>query len=283
MRTVFVIGLFKSLQKPFESRCRNNNLYGKSVLADIGRKGTPNLLPAGQDAIHSLQAYIDKLGDYLDGYVVVLDYAELSEKLLGELDALSEFGCTVIYAKNGMDGWPCLERQQKPDTTFLNNLHERLWQDLPVQAQVKDLSVSEHFRSVIEKNKRILVSNSVFDSCDAVTPIRQAFLRAASDALEEVLSNGLSGRIDAFFRSRGLEHAQSGGVNATLTVMANGHQVHRAVSNTHLKKGDNTTADNAARLYYQLFKYNGCEYIAILYAGPHPDRDINGTCEIEVT
>lgn len=281
MGNILVIGLFKSLLNKYQSACLANGLHGKAVLAEIGRKGTPDLLPIGQDAKHALHAYMESLERYDHGHIVVLPYVDLSSTLMDELNALADLGCTIIHATNGEDGWPLLRRRQKPDTAFLNDVHKRLWQDLPCEEQNNEHCVSEHFRYVLENNKHIRILENVFDTCDAVAPSRRPFLIAALDAIGEFLNSGTPGRIDAFLRGKGLEHAQTGGISTTLTVFAKGHQIHKETSSMHLKKGDRTTAEHAVRLYYQLFRHNGCSYAAILYAGPHPDHDVDGICYIE--
>ncbi|WP_162956966.1 hypothetical protein [Pseudomonas aeruginosa] len=278
--TIFVVGLLKPLNKRFESHCARNGLYSRAVLADIGREGTFTLLPVGQDAKHALHAYVDKLNDYQDGLVVVLPYADLSDDLRHELETLAECGCTVIWAANEEDAWPKIKRRQKPDTSILNAVYERLLHCLPGIQQNAITSVSDHFQAVLEKNDHIHFHDSILDCCNAVAPHRYEFMKSAINALSDFIALGSDGRIDAFFRERGIEHAQSGGINTTLKVLLNGHEIYKKTANTHLKKGDKTTPEGAARIYYQIFHFDDASHLAILYAGPHPESDVSWTLEI---
>lgn len=275
--TVFIIGLFKSLRNKLASDCTRKGMRYKAVLADRGREGTLTLLPVGNDAKHALLAYADSLDDYEDGYVIVLPYAEIPSDLEDELQALADVGCKVVRATNGQDGWPRLKRRERPDTNTLNAAYARLWREFPVAETEEEASVSVYFRQLAETSGQILFADSVFGTCDAVAPHRREFMRRSADALLEFVRVGSDGRVDAYFRAKGIEHAQSGGINATFEAYFNGRRVYKETSNVHLKKGDNTTPEGAARLYYQIFVFNNSTYVVVLYAGPHPDRDVNWT------
>lgn len=277
MGTVFVLGLFKSLQRRLEGDCTRKGVRYKAVLADRGREGTFTLLPVGHDAKHALLAYADSLEDYKDGYVVVLPYADIPPDLEDELKALADVGCTVVRGKKGEDGWPPLKRRDRPDTNTLNAAYARLWCEIPIAEAEKGVAVSAYFRELAETSGQILFADGVYDTCDAVAPHRREFMRRSADALLELARVGSDGRIDAYFRAKGIEHAQTGGINATFEAFFNSHSVYKDTSNVHLKKGDKTTPEGAARLYYQIFVFNSSTYVVVLYAGPHPDRDVSWT------
>lgn len=277
MGTVFVIGLFKALQRRFEGDCARKGVRYKAVLADRGREGTLTLLPVGDDAKHALLAYADGLDDYKEGYVIALPYADMPPDLENELQALADLGCTVVRATNGEDDWPTLKRRERPDNIILNAAYARLWRDVPVVEAEAEPAVSDYFRQLADSSDRILFADSVFDTCDAVAPHRREFMRRSADALLEFIRIGSNGRIDSYFRAKGIEHAQTGGINATFEAFLNERRVHKETSNVHLKKGDNTKPEGAARLYYQIFVFNSRDYVVVLYAGPHPDRDVSWT------
>jgi len=83
-----------------------------------------------------------------------------------------------------------------------------------------------------------------------------------------------------FFREKGLEHGQTGGISVTFEVLLGTKSVHNENTKTHLKQGDKTSPEGAARLCYQVFTHERCTYVAILYAGPHPERDLRWTCQL---
>jgi hypothetical protein len=280
MSVVFVIGLFKSLQRKFDADCSRHGLRNKSVLADIGSKGTLTLLPIENDAIHALQAYLDKLESYAEAHVVVFPYAPIPVDLEQELAALTAVGGTVIRGNNGQDGWPALSAKTRPDTGVINAAYKRLWVGMPTVEPTPEPAPSEYFRQVADANPHILFAPGVLTACDQVAAHRWEFLKRAIDALVDFATDGSGGRIDAFFREKGLDHAQTGGISATLEVMSGTNTIHKGTTNTHLKQGDKTTPEGAARLYYQVFFYTEYTYVAVLYAGPHPDRDVRWTYQI---
>lgn len=277
MRVVFVIGLFKPLQRKFDAECVRNGLRNKTVLADIGAKGSLTLLPIERDAIHALRAYLDGLDQYSDAHVVVFPYAPIPNELEDELKALTAVGGTVIRGNNGHDGWPALPPKQRPDTEVINAAYKRLWFGLPAVAPAAEPTPSEYFRQVADANPQILFAQGVFATCDHVAPHRHDFLKRAVDALVDLVADGSGGRIDAFFREKGLDHAQTGGISTTLEVLSGTQTVYHETTHTHLKQGDKTTPEGAARLYYQVFSHHERVYVAILYAGPHPDRNVRWT------
>jgi hypothetical protein len=274
MSAVFVLGLFRPLQRKFDSDCVRQGLRNSKVLADIGAKGTLTLLPIESDAVHAFRAYLDSLDDYHDAHVVVLPYAPIPANLEIELKAIVECGGTVIRGEDGKDGWPQLAPKKRPDTALINAAYVRLWQGMPVLAAVTQTLPSEYFRQVVDGNSQILIADEVYDTCDLVAAHRHDFLKRAIDALVEFVADGSGGRIDAFFRERALEHAQTGGITATLELSCGGEQVLKNSTNTHLKQGDKTTPEGAARMYYHHFAFKERTYVAVLYAGPHPDRDV---------
>lgn len=274
MSAVFVIGLFRSLQRKFDADCKRNGLRNSKVLADIGAKGTLTLLPIENDAVYALRSYLDGLDDYAEAHVLVLPYAPIPNNLEAELEALIECGGTVIRGADGQDGWPALAPKKRPDTSLINAAYSRLWQAMPALAVVQVILPSEYLRQVADANSQILICEDIYATCDQVAAHRYDFIKRSVDALVEFVSDGSDGRIDAFFRAKGLDHAQTGGINATVEVFCDGESIYKHTSSTHLKQGDKTTPEGAARLYYQSFVYQGKTYAVILYAGPHPERDV---------
>ncbi|WP_155282216.1 hypothetical protein [Ralstonia solanacearum] len=274
---MFVIGLFKSLQRKFDADCGRNGIEGRSILVGIGAEGTLTLLPIEKDAVYAFRAYIDSLDHYTDAHVIVLPYAPIPADLEVELGTVAEMGGVIIRVAAGQDGWPLLGKKQKPDTTIINDAYARLRQELPVSQQQGTPPPSEYFRLVAEANPQIIFATGVLATCDTVADHRYDFLRSAVDALVEFAMDGAGGRIDAFFRARGFDHAQTGGITTTLEVLDGTNTIHRGTSNTHLSQGRKTTPQGAARLYYQVFTHQGLTYVVVLYAGPHPDRDVRWT------
>lgn len=276
---MFIIGLPKQLRAKFEAAVKKAGERVSSVLADIGKEGTLQLLPHPGDAVHKLRAYYDQFsGNYGDAYVVVLPYALIPTDVDNELEALEELGAEIVYVSEGDDGWPVLAKKARPDTRFFNEVFNQLM--VVVFGNDEELP-SDYFRSISEINPHIIIAKNALETCDQVAEHRRDFFRIAADALIKMVDkNGEVGPIDAFFRDLRLEHAQTGGISTTLTVIRDGKQVHHRTTHTHLKQGDNTTPQAAARIYYQGFHWEQQYYVAILYAGPHPEDNISYVYEL---
>jgi len=283
MSAVFVIGLFRSLQRKFDADCVRIGLRNSKVLADIGAKGTLTLLPIENDAVHALRAYLDKLQAYKDAHVIVLPYAPIPENLENELEVLAECGATVIRGANGQDGWPALAPKKRPETTVINAAYMRLWLAMPGVPTRDQVVPSEYFNQIVDANPQILLADGVLQTCDLVALHRYDFLKQSADALVEFAAEGSAGRIDAFFREKGLDHAQTGGIDTTLEVFKGDQSIYKNTTNTHLKQGDKTTPEGAARLYYHIFVHKNNTYVAIMYAGPHPVRNVRWECHLDTS
>lgn len=269
---VFIIGLPKPLHRRLEVEAGRNGTRVLSVLADIGKEGTLQLVPFPGQAISDLQAYVNLLGSHWENAVViVLPYAAVPLKLDDELEVIEQAGGLVVRPAQGQDGWVKLE-QRRPGDAFLNGLFRRLISELFEEFPCLP---TEYFRTVSENSTQVLIADGALDSCDLVAPHRRKFLRDVADAFAELVAhNGSGGRVDAFFKKWGLDHAQTGGINATLKLHKDGKCFYNETSNTHLKQGDKTTPEAAARVYYQSFVHETLCYVAVLYAGPHPNSDV---------
>lgn len=274
MNKLFMIGLPKDARLRTEAAARQREVELTSVLAGIGKEGTFKLLPHEDQAIYALQDYIKGTGeDYGTCHVCVLPYAPLPSDLQGELDTLEDLGATVVYPASGVDGWPSKSSAKRRDQAFWDGLHGALTATLPGQAPPRQ-QPSEYFRTVADANPRLIITQDSLQYADDVAEHRYEFLRRAADALALYTREGSGGRIDAFFASCGLDHAQSGGITATLRLHKDGATVLAQSCSTHLKQGDKTTRIAAARVYYHAFTIEGTPHAAVLYAGPHPEDDV---------
>lgn len=278
MPRILAVGVPTQIRSGF---VRMANGYGELIgviLCELGKEGQSyRLLPHPAAAIHHLRTFFD--GDmvatsYDEATVLVLPYVEVPEDVAAELEAFRELGARVVYATAGEDGWPDFPKGKK-------NRTERFF-DAVIAAARKDIflveptSASDIFAAITAHCPRIIVTRGALESCDEIAACRIPFIRDAALAfVEYVDAGGPSGRIDAYFRSKGLEHAQTGGVETKLLLTRGGQVLYERTSHTHLKKGDKTTPQAAARIYYHALEIDDAgHFIAVLYAGPHPDRDI---------
>jgi hypothetical protein len=279
MSEIFIIGLPVSFRRRLEAAAGQRNLQISSVLADLAERGSLRLLPYPGQAILDLTTYLNTLEDRCEANVLVLPYAKLPLDLDNELDTLEDnFNETVIRVQQGSDGWPKLEKL-RPDQNFLDSLFFKLTAFL---FPAVEFLPSAYYLSLAARNKQILITEGALQSCDEVAPHRFSFMKKVADAFDQYVADGGSGgRIDAFFERKGLKHAQTGGINAKLQIHRGGTCIYDDTSKSHLKQGDNTTRIAAARVYYQSFNIDARLYVAVLYAGPHPDADVTRSFEFD--
>lgn len=280
MDEVFVIGLPVSLKVRLDAVARKEGLSIVSVLTDIGKEGTFRLLPDPSVAIHKLKSYYGQFGSDLErACVIVLPYAEVPDEVEQELAVLESIGGEVEYISRDDSKWPTFSKKKRPDTVFYNDIFRCI--KIEIFGDEEEL-LSDYVRRIVERNKNIILIEGALDTCDQVARHRHAFIKDSIDAFAQFIERkGKVGRIDAFFRERGLDHAQTGGIATTLTVEKAGRQIHSNVSHTHLKDGDKTLKVAAARVYYQDFVVEDECYVAVLYAGIHPDNNIKKNCSLD--
>jgi len=269
MSSLFVIGLPKGLATRIVTGAAANGIEIESILADRNDFGDLALIPTVDTAIYPLQVYTQNKS--LDTVkVLVLPYAKIPQNLHDELEVLQECGGTIEWASRGKDGWPRLGH--KPDAGFLDSLFKAFQEKyFPTRA----LTPSEHFRALAESNPRFLVTSGSLDECDDVPNHRRKFLIKCADSCVELLGLKIDKALEEYFEGRGIGHAQNGKEKGTLTIKKDGKQLYSETRETHLKQGDNTTRQNAARVYYHYLSIEKLNYVGILHAGPHPIGDMS--------
>ena len=273
MTRVFIIGLPVSVRMRVEAAAKRRDLKVSNIAAGVGNAGTFKLLPHDSEAIYQLQGYVKGEAENYEGcFVLVLPYAQLPNDLIGELDVLKELGAKVISPTLGESRWPSKSSARRRDQAFWDALYEAINAELPGEA-LQLQAPSDYFQSLAANNPRLIITSRSLESADDVAKHRYEFLRRAADALDQYARSGSGGRIDAFFAQIGLDHAQSGGITATLKLHRAG-EVSTHECHTHIKQGDKTTRIAAARVYYYAFTLEGNPYAVLLYAGPHPNEDV---------
>lgn len=271
MTKLFVVGLPKAIRKKITSDAKANDIEVDCILADVDGSGRLQLVPFETDAIYAVSAYIDSLQSYSDGNILVLPYALLSEGVTEELQTLAGLGGKVTFIKGRQDGWPRFNGS--PDQPFLDLLIESF---ATAYFPKKPPTPSEYFASLSAANPKLLITAGSLDHCDKVASHRRKFIMQCADAFADFLGvNGQIGTtIEAYFKERKLDHAQSGGINTRLRLMRADKAVYAETRNTHLKQGEKTTPQAAPRVYYHALELDAHSYIGVTYAGPHPESDI---------
>jgi hypothetical protein len=276
MSRVFIIGLPKIIRNRVETALKASGLFVKSILVDRHRKhDVLTLLPDVSQAPGILRAYYDALDSYDLARVYVLPFADIPDELERELDVLEDLGGEIVDFLMGEEGCPIVERANpKLDQAFQDAVVKLLIEEIVGVQEV--ILPSAHIQSVLERTPTLIPLGDALSLCDEVAPGRYPWVVNAIDALVEVIhAKGQVGDFEAFFAQRNIIHAQSGGITISLDVSKPRTASLQIKCNTHLKKGDGTTPQSAARLYFHAYGGEPDYYIFLLYVGPHPDRDIS--------
>ncbi|WP_210558338.1 MULTISPECIES: hypothetical protein [unclassified Pseudomonas] len=280
MTQVFIIGLPVSLLRRVEATLEEKGFVPTIIAADKDRSGKLKLLPDPSVAAHKLTAYCDGVeGGYNFAEIYVLPYTPIPEDVTATLTALEGMGAQVDYFQMEVDGWPYLHKAKpRLDEPFLNAVFSTLLLEILLEDDnaEEELLPSQYIRAATERTGQLIVVANAIELCDNVAPGRYDFIRLAIDAFEELIElkgEVGTGGLEEFFRERGLLHAKSGGITIELEIKRQGKKLQSECSNAHLKKGDKTTPQSAARIYYQYLRLDDVFYLFLLYAGPHPDTD----------
>jgi hypothetical protein len=269
-----VIGLPKQIRGLLESKFSAMGACLGSILTDTGKEGRYRIVPDPNSAVIKIQDYYETVkADIDNSLIVVLPYAQLPNEVKEELDVIESFGTEVLYAVAGEDGWPPVPngRAGKLNENSLNQIVTRIIDEIFDSEKPH----SSFFTEASDKNANIIIIKDALTLCNDLPSFRSKFLKDAADSfVEYVEKNGRVGDLKGFFAKRGIEHAQTGGINTTLNVMHNNQCIHSSQRSTHLKRGDKTTPEAASRIYYQEFSFESSFYIAVIYVGPHPSKDI---------
>lgn len=272
--TVFVIGLPNALRQRVEAVARRHDVNLGLAVTAIDRRGHLVFVPFEGQACADLETFSQGCNwDHLK--VVVLPYVPLGTQLQETLEVLHENGAQLVVPAAGIDGWPVTSTPHALGGNFQDELFDAL---CSVLAWNPEIPPSEYFRKSARRLKDYVIFHDALDRCDEVHASRHGFLRQSSSLLEQFCRN--KGRLDQTLASLFLAHnitlAQSGGMQTTIRLVRNGRQLGQALtSNLHVKEGDGTTPQAAARIYFQHLDKDAQFRLFLLYVGPHSEHLID--------
>ncbi|HHX6829270.1 TPA: hypothetical protein ACVGNB_001864 [Pseudomonas aeruginosa] len=278
MSRVFIIGLPKLVRNRVEAALKAAGYFARSIQADrLEKRGILALLPDASHAPGMLRDYCDSLDSYDQAKIYVLPFALVPEEVYSELDCLEDMGAEIVEFEMGEDGCPTVDAINPTlDQAFQDDVVGFLKRQ--VIGEQLDVLPSEYIQGMVAQLPQLIVVNNAADLCDQVAKSRFPWIISAIDAFAEMIrANGDVGEHEPFFSQRGLILAQTGGISVGLDVHFEGRSIRDSESSVHLKKGDHTTPQAAARIYYQVLSHRQKFYVFLLYIGPHPDRDFERT------
>lgn len=110
------------------------------------------------------------------------------------------------------------------------------------------------------------LAKGALDAADQLDETRRPFAKKAADLLLRHVRSRDTGAMREWKAKHGVEFAPNGKVKYKWTAPS-GKQV---ASEWHLKEGDKTTAERAARVYFDCCEDDGEVEVVIFHVGPHP-------------
>lgn len=128
------------------------------------------------------------------------------------------------------------------------------------------------FQNAAMKESQLLLATNALNNADRIHTDRHEFTNRAADALRDyaVQLERKGTNIVIYFKERQLQFASSGRTTLKYTVYRSGKVIKSSETKWHLKEGDATSQELAARVYFDNIE----GYVAVLYVGPHP-KDIS--------
>lgn len=148
----------------------------------------------------------------------------------------------------------------------------------PVQAPFHP---SVAFMEAANSAERLVIANGALASADNLESLRHDFAANAATALADCAEQGhAAGGFQNFFSSRGLRFASSGSISVKVSVFRAGSLLRSARTEWHLKQGDATTPQAAARIYFYADSAKDPPLIYVLYCGPHPTNSFESRVDL---
>lgn len=263
------------------AEARRNGVHLGFALAAPDKSGVLRFIPFEAQACSDLETYCDTV-DWSQLRIIVLPYIAAAADLVDTVEVLRAEGASVFSPTPGDGYWPEIVASGRYGGQFNNAVFEAIVQQLQWQGQALP---RERFERSAARYPDYLVMPGALDLCDTVAPSRLRFLNKSSEALELICRRrgDLGKTLFHFFEERGIDLAPTGGITTILRLKNGARQIGAALrSEMHLKEGDATTPQAAARIYFQLIDRDNKFRLALFYVGPHPDNDIDRSIEWQV-
>lgn len=126
---------------------------------------------------------------------------------------------------------------------------------------------SEAFSEALLDCDNFILATNALANADSIHERRWPFVNDACRLLRRHAQGESLGPFREWEAKYGVEFAANGRVTYRCVLP---NRQHSKASAWHLKDGDNTSADDAARIYFDVLNISGTERVIVFYAGPHP-------------
>ena len=136
----------------------------------------------------------------------------------------------------------------------------------------KEAFLNPH-RAMLDASTRaehLVIAEHALDVADKIASHRWKFVNLSADLLARYAEGEDLGASRNWKQEYGVDFAANGGVRYNYHMVANGDHTSGS-SEWHLKEGDNTSRESAARIYFDRIVVGGLVKICVFYVGPHPE------------
>lgn len=144
------------------------------------------------------------------------------------------------------------------------------WLDPPEAEDELLVSPTEALTNALLAEKDLVAADGALKHADEITKHRWRFANRSAALLARYAKGEDLGPLRNWKESRGVDFAANGRIRYEYVVISNGETVEGSTE-WHLKEGDNTTRESAARIYFERVEVGGEVKVLVFYVGPHPE------------
>jgi len=139
------------------------------------------------------------------------------------------------------------------------------------------LAPAEAITNAILEAKHLVAADGALEHADKLAGHRWKFANRSADLLARYAEGEDLGPLRNWKESHGVDFAANGRVSYEYVVSSKGEDA-KGITEWHLKEGDKTTRESAARIYFECVEVAGEVKVLIFYVGPHPNDGKYSVC-----
>jgi hypothetical protein len=228
---------------------------------------------------------------------VYQDYAEPARKLLDELQvddvtliiarknaqAPTDDEVTMLNKHAGADAAACgiNRKYRKRAAEFLTFCCEpkkfrfedqqlREWLVPKGRIEVSRKKPSDAFRAAAQRSAALVLHPDALNHADELVEHRWRFAETGAALLARYAAGEQLRALREWKQKFAVDFAANGRVSFKYKWTCES-EYREGKTEWHLKEGDNTTRESAARIYFARVEFSGGARVVVLYVGPHPD------------
>lgn len=130
---------------------------------------------------------------------------------------------------------------------------------------------SEAFESAAKSTRRLVLCDNALKTADELDDMRWSFAAKAAQVLARMsMGDDTLGPPRNWSSAHAVPFAVNGRVRFTYKVTLRG-TAHSLTTEWHLKLGDKTARERAARIYFCQMSIEGQQWVLVAFVGPHPE------------